>query len=241
MSLFIYDLHSLVHLRNHSYFLEISPPSSINRDRNPIHFDHGCNVLTKAFINKVGCPIDIYFTTQDINRGDEVEHNEGVHSDHNCEIFTQHLGSLEPFLALDPTMRDLDDNWMSPFGLQATYNGHSFVARMSHDQSLVARIDLDHDVVTDCPGPKRFIALADASESTFQGEPIEVPVVAFINATNYVRNPDVIIQSVDFKVDSATAVRLSLEGDASQDEQKRCDGPWRSRVGIISASGAIAA
>ena len=182
-----------------------------------------------------------YFTTQDINRGDEVEHNKGVHSDLYSEIFTQHLGSLEPFLAFDPTMRDLDDNWMSPFGLQATYNGHSFVARMSHDQSRVARIGLDHDVMTDCPGPKQFIALADASESTFQGKPIGVPVVAFINATNYVHNPDVIIQSVDFKVNSATAVCLSLAGGASQDEQERCDGPWQSCVGIISASGAIAA
>ena len=32
---------------------------------------------------------------------------------------------------------------------------------MSHDQSLVARIELNHDKVTDCPEPKKFAAGVD--------------------------------------------------------------------------------
>ena len=34
-------------------------------DEEPHSLRAGCNALTKAFINKVGCPIDIYFTTED--------------------------------------------------------------------------------------------------------------------------------------------------------------------------------
>ena len=117
-----------------------------------------------------------------------------------------------------------------------SYNGHSIVVRMSHDQSLVARIDLNHDVVTDCPGPKRVGAAADSSERTFLGEQLGDPVVGtYANSNNYFRTLGV-HQSVDAKVSNATAVGLSLGGGASREEQGQCDVPWQNSGGIIAAS-----
>ena len=114
---------------------------------------------------------------------------------------------------------------------------------MSHDQSLVARIDLEHDVVTDCPGPKRVGSAADSSERPFLVEQPGDPVVGtYANSKNYVRALDGndVYQSVDAKVSNATAVRLSIEGGASREEQGQCDVPWQNRRGVISASVLIA-
>ena len=99
-----------------------------------------CNILRKAFINKVGCPIDIYFAPQNVKGESSIE----------CEKFTNHLGPIHDFLAAEiPNL----DGYTSPLKFENTYNGHSFVARMSHDQSFVARIEIDHDIVRDCPEP----------------------------------------------------------------------------------------
>ncbi|EJK64325.1 hypothetical protein THAOC_14952 [Thalassiosira oceanica] len=115
-------------------------------------------------IHKVGCPIDIYFSPEKRN------------PDFECEVFSKHLGPLEPYLKKGPA-RDIDGKG-SPLFFLNTYNGHTFTAvslldyvcvqalrtdthnrktskRMSHDQSLVARIELNHDKVTDCPEPKK--------------------------------------------------------------------------------------
>ena len=57
---------------------------------------------------------------------------------------------------------DLDGH-KSPVKFENTYNSHSFVARMSHDQTLVARIEVDHDVVRNCPDPKRRRSSGDGA------------------------------------------------------------------------------
>ena len=90
---------------------------------------------------KVGCPIDIYFSPEQKN------------VDFNCEVFSKRLGPLDSYLRKGPD-RDIDGKG-SPLFFQNTYNGHAFTARMSHDQSLVARIELSSDKVTDCPDPKK--------------------------------------------------------------------------------------
>lgn len=112
------------------------------RKRIPKNMYPRCNVLSKAFVNRVGCPVDMYFAPANKVEG------------YDCEIYTGHLGPLEPFLAKSPLTRNID-GFNSPISFEDTYNKHGFVARMSHDQSLVARIELDHDVVRDCPEPKR--------------------------------------------------------------------------------------
>ena len=70
----------------------------------------------------------------------------------DCERFASHLGSLDDFAAAD-RLPDLD-SYSSPLKFENSYNGHSFVVRMAHDQSFVSRIDLNHDIVRDCPEPQ---------------------------------------------------------------------------------------
>ena len=95
---------------------------------------------------------------------------------YDCERFDLHLGPFEEFVSSDPSTRDID-SYGAPLKFGNTYNGHSFVARLSHDNSLVARIDVDHDVVRDCPDPaKRTSAFAEVwvDESVMQGAPMTV-------------------------------------------------------------------
>jgi hypothetical protein len=102
----------------------------------------------------VGCPVNVYFSPPDCNRGGVPAGEEGpALEERTCKVFVRHLGPLGLFLASDPTTRNLDDGWKSPLSFQNMYNHHSFVARMLHDRSLVAWIDIDCDKVTDCPGP----------------------------------------------------------------------------------------
>ncbi|KAL3774843.1 hypothetical protein ACHAW5_000825 [Stephanodiscus triporus] len=181
----------------------------------PKDFNPNCNVLQKAFINKVGCPIDIYFSPKDMDRGDMPEGLEGpMLEEKYCEIFQKHLGPLEPYLASDPSTRNIDDGWRSPLTFVNTYNRHSFVARMSHDQSLVARISLDHDVVFDCPEPGRvgFGVAAEERGGTIEGEGAADAVGSWpANSTTSVRALDidaVVCRLIDAKVDNSTAAHL---------------------------------
>lgn len=96
-------------------------------------------------INKVGCPIDLYFAPPKIDPA----------STHSCEIYADHMGSLDSFLQSGRT--DVN-SYDSPAIHQRTYNSHSFAARTSHDNSLVMRIDIEADVVRDCPELKRRVA-----------------------------------------------------------------------------------
>ncbi|KAL7533882.1 hypothetical protein ACHAXR_008047 [Thalassiosira sp. AJA248-18] len=183
---------------------------------NPKDMDPDCNVMRKAFINKVGCPIDIYFAPQNKVEG------------YNCETFTKHLGPLDPFLLSDTTTRDIDGH-NSPLKFENTYNGHSFVARMSHDQTLVARIELDHDVVKDCPEPnKRGGAGVEVrvDERLLQGVPMPVNASESSNAW-----------FVSAKVNATTAAPV-LSGKPRQEKH---DLLWHNNhTGIISASVPIA-
>jgi len=137
--------------------------------------------MRKSFINKVGCPVDIYFAPEN----KQMEAGE----DYNCETFIKHLGDLDTFLAMDPTTRDVDGP-LSPLKFENTYNGHNFVVRMSHDNSLVARIELDHDVVSDCPEPKRNGAsmTVEANERLLSSLPVNNNMMLEVNATNSVYN-----------------------------------------------------
>ena len=69
-----------------------------------------------------------------------------------CERYASHLGSLDDFVAAD-RLPDLDDH-SSPLKFENSYNGHSFVVRMAHDQSFVSMIEINHDIVRDCPEPQ---------------------------------------------------------------------------------------
>jgi len=150
--------------------------------------DPDCNVLRKSLINKVGCPVDVYWSPQNKVEG------------FSCEVFSNHLGPLESYLTRDT--RDLDASY-SPLKFENSYNGHSFTARMAHDQSLVARIDLSHDTVRDCPELKRTSARVklpvDVSLVMNATEPVKVynewSVVGMSNATDPVMIPKIVYES----------------------------------------------
>eukprot|EP00571_Detonula_confervacea_P001873 CAMPEP_0172316594 /NCGR_PEP_ID=MMETSP1058-20130122/28764_1 /TAXON_ID=83371 /ORGANISM="Detonula confervacea, Strain CCMP 353" /LENGTH=502 /DNA_ID=CAMNT_0013030935 /DNA_START=36 /DNA_END=1544 /DNA_ORIENTATION=- len=176
--------------------------------------DPDCNVMRKAFINKVGCPVDIYFAPQNKIEG------------YNCETFTKHLGPLDPFLS----KRNIDvDAHNSPLKFENTYNGHNFVARMSHDHSLVARIELDHDIVRDCPEPKRSGAGVEV-----RLDEIMLPIDTMqINATESVYTSKNWLASANH---NATASPI-ITGKTRQEKHGLL---WHNRTGVISASVPIA-
>jgi hypothetical protein len=124
VSLYLYTDHA-----SFSSFFALCKYHRNPRDSSPL-----CNVLRKGFINKVGCAIDIYFAPTNMEGEPSME----------CEKFTSHLGPIDDFLAAKNQNLDVHN---SPLKFENTYNGHSFVARMSHDQSFVARIEIDHDSV----------------------------------------------------------------------------------------------
>mmetsp|Transcript_44842 Transcript_44842/g.95443 ORF Transcript_44842/g.95443 Transcript_44842/m.95443 type:complete len:530 (-) Transcript_44842:89-1678(-) len=181
----------------------------------PKDMDPDCNVLRKAFINRVGCPVDIYFAPQNRVEG------------YNCEKFTKHLGSMEPFLSSDVRTRDIDD-FGSPLKFENTYNGHLFVARMSHDQSLVASIEVDHDVVRDCPEPQRSAAGIEVweTERVLQGMPV-VKESANVTKSEYASNDWVV--SVQINRTKSTVIPGKIP-------KEKHNVHWHNHAGMISAS-----
>mmetsp|Transcript_38181 Transcript_38181/g.65214 ORF Transcript_38181/g.65214 Transcript_38181/m.65214 type:complete len:292 (+) Transcript_38181:1-876(+) len=199
---------------------EANPEANVDDGRrgNAKDMTPECNVLRKAFINKVGCPIDIYFAPQNKIEG------------YNCEKFTKHLGPLDTFLASDPTTRDIDGH-NSPLKFENTYNGHNFVARMTHDGTFVAKIEVDHDVVKDCPEPTRRGAVGvevPVDERMLSGVPLHAMAV---NATaNVAYASDVV---------NASSVRPVLTTKRHRQRAKE-DLLWQNRTGILSSAMPIA-
>lgn len=172
--------------------------------------DPDCNVLRKAFINKVGCPVDIYFAPQNKVEG------------YNCEKRTKHLGSLESFLSSDIKTRDIDA-LSSPLKFENTYNGHSFVARMSHDNTLVARIELDHDIVTDCPEPKRSGASVEVQVDERMLEGVLVDTMPINGTESWLAGT---------KINATVSNALRRKSR----QKKHDDLVWQNRTGIMGAS-----
>ena len=177
------------------------------RDSTPL-----CNVLRKAFINKVGCPIDIYFARQNMKGESSIE----------CEKYTNHLGPIDDFLTAENPNLDAHN---SPLKFENTYNHHSFVARMSHDQSFVARIEIDHDIVRDCPEPRRRSSSAEVH----------------VDETIMMNTPMMVVNATKYTVSSALGVNATIL--ASNLEEKRVLKEERSTIwnhhnqsGITTAS-----
>ena len=119
----------------------VAPPSLPYRPFDP---NPECNFVSQGFVNKVGCPIDLYFAPP----------KNDPESSFNCEVYSDHMGAFDMFINSGQTNINSFD---SPVIHQNTYTSYSFLARMSHDQSLVARIEIDHDSVYDCPDLRRDV------------------------------------------------------------------------------------
>mmetsp|Transcript_39126 Transcript_39126/g.76337 ORF Transcript_39126/g.76337 Transcript_39126/m.76337 type:complete len:422 (-) Transcript_39126:162-1427(-) len=116
-----------------------------NKISAPFDPDPDCNPLDKGFINKVGCGIDLYFATGGNYTLTPAAFPKG-HEPPHCEQFAFHIG-------VNPRPTDYLDDHSSMVAFTTTYATHRFVARMSHDNSLVAEIVIDHDTIYDCPNP----------------------------------------------------------------------------------------
>ena len=90
-----------------------------------------CNFVNAGFLNKVGCGVDVYW------RGG------GPSAPRACERFSFHLGQESDMLDIEA--------WGSHAMYENTYNTHTFVARMAHNQAFVSSVKIEADVVGDCP------------------------------------------------------------------------------------------
>lgn len=96
-----------------------------------------CNTVDISFRNQVGCPLHVYWA----NRLDEVP-TEGF----SCgEMFKFHLGTK-------PAPQDFVLDWDSATKFEGSYVGHTFVARLASDPSIVIdSYTVQPTRIIDCP------------------------------------------------------------------------------------------
>eukprot|EP00568_Trieres_chinensis_P002333 CAMPEP_0183295188 /NCGR_PEP_ID=MMETSP0160_2-20130417/3237_1 /TAXON_ID=2839 ORGANISM="Odontella Sinensis, Strain Grunow 1884" /NCGR_SAMPLE_ID=MMETSP0160_2 /ASSEMBLY_ACC=CAM_ASM_000250 /LENGTH=447 /DNA_ID=CAMNT_0025456627 /DNA_START=32 /DNA_END=1375 /DNA_ORIENTATION=- len=122
-----------------------------------------CNSLHRVFVNRVGCPVDVYYAgvaeesqipssiylpadkggqpPTNSTKGEEVEMSESCR-----ESFKFHLGINLAYTD------DYDSRWDSPVSFEATYLGHKFIARLHHNPDIVVdEIVIERTVIRDCP------------------------------------------------------------------------------------------
>lgn len=127
-------------------------------DTRPIDLEPDCNYVEKGLLNKVGCPIDLYFAPPPAD----------ANSTFDCESHLVHMSSLQSFFASGLTSID---SYGGPVFHLRTYDTHSFVVRTSHDKTLVTRINIDADRVYDCPDLKRGVAQAEVKADRMTIQP----------------------------------------------------------------------
>ncbi|KAL3914709.1 MAG: hypothetical protein SGILL_005992, partial [Bacillariaceae sp.] len=109
-----------------------------------------CNTIDVGFRNQVGCPIHVYWANQleDIPE-------EGF----SCgEKFRFHLGTK-------PAPQDFFEDWNSITKFEGSFIGHTFVARLASDPSVVIDTHtLQPTRVIDCPNLKQQVSVASKDE-----------------------------------------------------------------------------
>ena len=100
-----------------------------------------CNTVDISFRNQVGCPLHVYWA----NRLDEVP-TEGF----SCgEKFKFHLGTK-------PAPQDFMLDWDSATKFEGSYVGHTFVARLASDPSVVIdSYTVEPTKIIDCPNLRK--------------------------------------------------------------------------------------
>lgn len=126
----------------------------IVESRTPENLMEMCNVQHKGFINRVGCPVDVYWAGGTAASLPEVSSNktdvegdtEKISYRPTCsERFKFHLG-------INPNPGDYLDDWNSPIAYEGTYLMHRFVARLRHDPNVVVdEVVMEESLVRDCP------------------------------------------------------------------------------------------
>mmetsp|Transcript_42105 Transcript_42105/g.63558 ORF Transcript_42105/g.63558 Transcript_42105/m.63558 type:complete len:451 (+) Transcript_42105:76-1428(+) len=169
--------------------------------RTPENDNNLCNVLYRGFLNKAGCPLDIYFAgTQPADGGtsqQRMEKKANYTSSYStvepsiacAEIFKMHLG-------INRTPNNYLDDWSSPIKFEGSYLNHRFVARMRHDPSIVVdEIVMELDTARDCPVRSSVKASAATMERVAQNievtvdeKPSPMSIVVPADANGYYHN-----------------------------------------------------
>ena len=144
----------------------IDPKPTEGFDRVPFDYNRRCNALFAMFINRMHCPVDIFYAGVDptaINSKVQSNKDATTAPTNMCtsgERFSFHLG-------VNPSARpDYIDAWESPVAYEATYLTHKFVARLHHEPSIIVdEITIDKTYIQDCPNRKK-----KASATTLVGE-----------------------------------------------------------------------
>lgn len=110
-----------------------------------------CNIIDIGFRNEAGCPLHLYWAGGNDDTPD---------SGFNCgEKFKMHLGTK-------PATQDFMHDWESTTKFEGTFIGHTFVARLASDPSVV----VDHHTIqttkiVDCPNLKQKVSTGSQQEA----------------------------------------------------------------------------
>ena len=157
-------VHALVDPNPHLVGLE---EEKEKYQRTPFNHNQLCNSIHRVFINRAGCPIDMYYAgvtgdgdmpssfisenngSLEKNKLDSSNSTSPNLSNSCFEKFKFHLG-VNPAHSID-----FSDRWDSPVAFEATLLGHKFVARLRHNPEVVVdEIIIDRTVIRDCPDRK---------------------------------------------------------------------------------------
>jgi hypothetical protein len=119
--------------------------------RTPTHPTRPCNTIDLGFRNQAGCPLHIYWANQ---------LHEIPAQGFSCgEQFRFHLGTK-------PASQDFMLDWESTTKFEGTYIGHTFVARLASDPTVVIdSYTLDPTRIVDCPNSNQQVAAASHEQA----------------------------------------------------------------------------
>lgn len=147
------------------------PPKIVKTDpkfeRTPEHRGESCNTIYQGFRNTLpNCPLHVYY----------VGEQRGVDGSFQCkEEFKFHLG-------LEDVTKDYMNHWDDRTKFETTYMGHTFVARLSSNPSvLVDTFRVKPTEIPDCPNLKQKPVVM---QKIIEGKGIQGMVGNIMNITN---------------------------------------------------------
>ena len=131
--------------------------------RTPMKYNRLCNSLQRVFINRAGCPIDIYFAGVageghmpssfiPENNGNPRKNKQGLSKPISPNLCNSCFEKFKFHLGVNPShSTDFDTRWDSPVAFESTLLGHKFVARLRHNPGVVVdEFIIDRTVIRDC-------------------------------------------------------------------------------------------
>ena len=113
--------------------------------------DRPCNTIDIGFRNQVGCPLSVYYASTLTEVPDK-----GFSCDENYKF---HMGTQS-------SSQDFMWDWNSATKYEGSYIGHTFVARLASDPSvIIQKYTLEPTKIIDCPTSKKQQMVAAVSNN----------------------------------------------------------------------------